>query len=87
MIGSNHTNGMHQFFVWQALTLEGFGCNLQHYNFMPDFEAEVKAQWKIPITYALKSQLVFGTPTDGLVRRHPRTYAPVDDRVFMHGSS
>lgn len=85
--GSEHSSGMHQFFVWQALELEGLGCNLQHYNFMPDFEAEVKKQWNIPETWKLKSQLVFGEPKGGkLERRMERTYEPLDKRVFVHGS-
>ncbi|KIY01829.1 uncharacterized protein Z520_01967 [Fonsecaea multimorphosa CBS 102226] len=82
---SGHSNGMHQFLVWTALELEGLGCNLQHYNFMPEFRHKVQAEWDIPSTWALHSQLVFGTPADGLKRSRERTYLPLEDRVKMFG--
>ena len=34
------SSGMHQFLVWTALELEGLGCNLQHFNFIPEFTEE-----------------------------------------------
>jgi uncharacterized protein len=72
--------------VWTALELEGLGCNLQHYNFSPDFTKEVLETWDLPKMWLLKAQLVFGTPQDGLKRRHERTYLPLEDRVKFIGS-
>jgi uncharacterized protein len=72
--------------VWSAFELEGLGCNLQHYNFSPDFTKEVQETWGLPKTWALKSQLVFGEPQDGLKRRMERTYLPLEERVKMVGS-
>ncbi|OAP64941.1 hypothetical protein AYL99_00913 [Fonsecaea erecta] len=83
---SAHSNGMHQFLVWTALELEGLGCNLQHYNFMPEFRHEVQRRWNIPSTWALHAQLVFGTPVDGLKRSRERTYLPLEERVKMFGA-
>jgi uncharacterized protein len=75
---------MHQFTVWTALEAEGLGCNLQHYNSSPEFCTRVAAQWTIPASWKLKSQLVFGTPTGG--RSYPRTYKPLEDRVKVFSS-
>jgi uncharacterized protein len=72
--------------VWAAFELEGLGCNLQHYNFNPDFTKEVLETWNLPTSWILKSQLVFGTPQDGLKRRAERTYLPLEDRVKVFAS-
>ncbi|KAI5365160.1 Putative nitroreductase [Septoria linicola] len=82
----DHSSGMHQFIAWTALELEGLGCNLQHFNFIDDFEKEVTKKWDLPATWKLKSQLVFGKPVNGLVRKRPRTYAPLEDRVKVFGA-
>lgn len=76
----------HILLVWSAFELEGLGCNLQHYNFSPDFTKEVQETWGLPKTWTLKSQLVFGEPQDGLKRRAERTYLPLEDRVKVFGS-
>lgn len=81
------SSGMHQFLTWTALELEGLGCNLQHFNFMPEFSDAVKKQWQFPESWKLKSQLVFGKPVGGLVRKKERTYAPLDERVKVIGRS
>lgn len=77
---------MHQFIVWTALELEGLGCNLQHYNFMPEFSDQVRETWKLPETWKLHCQLVFGQPKDGLARSREREYSPLEDRVKVFGS-
>ena len=81
------SSGMHQFLIWTAFELEGLGCNLQHFNFMQEFTDEVIKQWELPESWKLKSQLVFGNPTNGLARGKERTYAPLDDRVKIFGST
>ena len=79
---------MHQFVVWTAFSLEGMGCNLQHYNFIPEFVDQVLAAWKLPQTWKLKAQLVFGKLKDGkMERKHERTYKPLDERVMVIGGS
>lgn len=77
---------MHQFIAWTALELEGFGCNLQHYSFMPSFTEKVRETWGLPETWVLHAQLVFGTPVDGLKRSRERTYAPLEERVKFIGA-
>jgi len=51
---------------------------------MAEFSDEVTKRWNLPESWKLKSQLVFGTPTDGLVRKWDRTYAPLEDRVKVY---
>lgn len=80
------SSGMHQFLVWTAFELEGLGCNLQHFNFMPEFAEAVLKQWDLPPRWQLKSQLVFGEPSDGLKRRKERTYEPLAGRVRLFGA-
>ncbi|RMZ86423.1 hypothetical protein DV736_g6351, partial [Chaetothyriales sp. CBS 134916] len=80
---SDHSSGMHHFIAWTALSLEGLGCNLQHYNLLPGFTKEVLEEWKLPQTWVLKSQLVFGKPINGMVRDRDRTYKPVEDRMSL----
>ena len=53
---------MLQVHTWDALELEGLGANLQHYNFLPGFTDQVRGQWKLPESWDLKAQLVFGKP-------------------------
>lgn len=77
---------MHQFITWTALELEGLGCNLQHYNFLPPFVDEVRKIWNLPETWTLHAQLVFGTPQNGLQRSRERTYEPLEARVKVFGA-
>lgn len=79
---SEHSSGMAQIHAWDALELEGFGANLQHYNFLPGFTDSVRKQWNLPETYDLKSQLVFGKPT---APPKEKTFAPLEDRVKVFG--
>lgn len=57
-IWSNQTNAMHQFAVWTALSTEGIGASLQHYNPLVD-EATQEA-FDIPKTWKLIAQMPFG---------------------------
>ena len=61
LLGSEQTNGMHQFAVWTAFEQEGLGANLQHYN--PLIDARIATEYDLPDTWELKAQLVFGKPT------------------------
>ena len=75
--------------MWTALSVEGVGCNLQHYNFSPAFAKQVLEEWKLPATWDLKSQLVFGAPKSGTFERdgpRPRTYLPVEERLLQFGN-
>ena len=60
-VWSQQSSGMHQFVIWTALELEGFGASLQHYNEL--IEADVKKEWDIPNNWKLVAQMPFGKVT------------------------
>lgn len=72
---------MHQFAIWTALTAEGLGCNLQHYN--PLIDAKVMEQWGVPETWELNAQLVFGKP---LAPPGEKTFQDVAERFKVYGA-
>ena len=76
---------MHQYMLWTAFEAEGLGCNLQHYNPLPDQKAS--DIWNIPLEWSLKAQLVFGQPAEGARENLPnKTFEPVEKRLFIHGA-
>ncbi|KKA30542.1 hypothetical protein TD95_003635 [Thielaviopsis punctulata] len=78
---ASQSNGMSQLAVWTALEAEGLGANLQHYN--PLIDAKVAAEWKIPESWTLDAQLVFG----GIAAEtYPKDFAPIDERVKAYGA-
>lgn len=80
-----HSQGMVQIHTWDAFELEGLGGNLQHYNFMPSFEKAVKEHWKLPESWDLHAQLVFGKPT---AQPHEKSFDQVDGkRLLVFGDS
>ncbi|KAI6889490.1 Nitroreductase [Hortaea werneckii] len=83
---SEHTSAMHQYMLWTALEAEGFGCNLQHYNPLPDQKAS--AEWNIPLEWSLKAQLVFGGVEKGAREAlKVKDEVPMAERLFVHGAS
>ncbi|RMY51203.1 hypothetical protein D0865_06486 [Hortaea werneckii] len=83
---SEHTSAMHQYMLWTALEAEGLGCNLQHYNPLPDQKAS--AEWKIPLEWSLKAQLVFGGVEEGAREGlKGKDEVPMEKRLFVHGAS
>jgi len=76
---------MHQFMLWCAFEAEGLGCNLQHYNPLPDIKA--KEEWKVPMEWTLKAQLVFGGLKEGSREGlKERSQQPVGGRLYIHGA-
>lgn len=62
---AQHAQGMHQFALWSALSAEGVGANLQHYQFLGDeFVGAVKKDLGLPEGWSLSAQLVFGGKAD-----------------------
>lgn len=53
---------MHQFVIWTALEIEGFGASLQHYDEL--IETDVKKEWSVPENWKLIAQMPFGKPTE-----------------------
>ncbi|WP_020615063.1 nitroreductase family protein [Paenibacillus daejeonensis] len=58
---SEQSSGMHQYVIWTALRLQGYGASLQHYN--PLIDEQVSAEWDLPETWKLIAQMPFGKPT------------------------
>ena len=76
---------MHQYMLWTALESEGLGCNLQHYNPLPD--QKVSETWGVPLEWSLKSQLVFGEPAEGARDSLPeKKQGPIEERVKVYGA-
>lgn len=71
---------MHQYLLWMALNAEGCGANLQHYN--PIIDRKAQEEWKIPLEWSLKAQLVFGGRAG---EAKEKQFKPVDERLLIHG--
>ena len=79
-LGSEQSNGMHQYVLWYALEAEGLGANLQHYN--PLIDTRLETMFGVPPTWSLRSQMVFGKPTGP---PGEKTFKPVEERVKFFG--
>lgn len=75
-IWSQQTSGMHQFVIWTALEIEGFGASLQHYNEL--IENDVKKEWSIPENWKLIGQIPFGKPT---AKPDEKQFSPLEERI------
>ncbi|KIX02496.1 uncharacterized protein Z518_08437 [Rhinocladiella mackenziei CBS 650.93] len=82
---SEHSAGMHQFALWCALEAEELGANLQHYN--PNIDGMVRQTWSVSPDWALKAQLVFGTPADDARNNlKEKEVKPLEERVLVKGT-
>ncbi|KAJ6032678.1 hypothetical protein N7540_003410 [Penicillium herquei] len=77
---ADHSNAMHQYFLWTALESLGFGANLQHYN--PLINEPVAKQWNLPAEWRLVAQLVFGSPE---AQAGEKVQKPIEERVKIFG--
>lgn len=75
-IWSQQTSGMHQFVIWTALEIEGFGASLQHYNEL--IENDVKKEWSIPENWKLIGQMPFGKPK---AKPDEKQFSPLEERI------
>jgi hypothetical protein len=69
---------MHQYVIWTALEMEGFGASLQHYNEV--IEASVKAEWQIDSNWKLIAQMPFGKPT---APAGEKVISPIENRFHV----
>ncbi|MHA3049989.1 nitroreductase family protein [Acinetobacter sp. ANC 4639] len=69
-IWSEHSTAIAQFAVWMALSEQGLGASLQHYN--PIVDEQVAEKFNIPANWKLRAQLVFGS-----------VEAPAGEKAFM----
>ena len=74
---AEQSNGMLQYLVWTSLESLGLGVNLQHYN--PLIDEEVKATWKLPASWRLRGEMVYGKK---LAEPDPRAHLDVEKRVL-----
>lgn len=78
-VWSQQASGMHQFVIWTALEIEGFGASLQHYNEL--IEADVKKEWNIPDNWKLIGQMPFGKPA---APPDAKQFKPLEERIRMY---
>jgi predicted oxidoreductase (fatty acid repression mutant protein) len=78
---ATETLAMQQFLTWTALEAEGLGANLQHYN--PLVDEKIQETWKVPSTWKLAAQLVFGGKAG---EAGDKLFKPVEDRVKVYGA-
>ncbi|EAQ86058.1 hypothetical protein CHGG_07311 [Chaetomium globosum CBS 148.51] len=81
-VWAGHSSGMLQFAVWTALEAEGLGANLQHYN--PLVDAKVVEEWKVPATWKLTAQLVFGGKVSPDAAE--KTFLPLEEKFKVYGA-
>ena len=79
-IWSEHSTAMAQLAVWTILSENNIGASLQHYN--PIADTAVAQEFKVPDTWKLRAQLVFGS-IEG--HAYDKTIMPDDDRfkIFL----
>ncbi|KAI1214788.1 Nitroreductase [Annulohypoxylon truncatum] len=80
-IWAQQSNAMAQYVVWTALTAEGVGANLQHYN--PLIDVKVASEWGIPESWKLNAQLVFGGRSG---EAGPKDFQPIEERYKAFGA-
>jgi predicted oxidoreductase (fatty acid repression mutant protein) len=68
--------GMLQYVVWTALTAEGLGASLQHYN--PLIDEAIQKKWNIPTSWRLVGQMPFGSRTKA---PGEKKFQPIEERM------
>ncbi len=75
---SLQASGMVQYSVWTALSSEGLGVNIQHYN--PLIDEEVAKTFDVPASWKLLTQMVVGTP---VAEPDALEYKPIEERLVI----
>ena len=79
-VWAEHTNAMHQYVIWTALSEMGIGANLQHYA--PVFEQDVAQAFNVPSNWSLIAQMPFG----GIeASAGDKTFKPLNERLRVLG--
>ncbi|PGH02503.1 hypothetical protein AJ79_07616 [Helicocarpus griseus UAMH5409] len=78
---AQHTNAMHQYYIWLALQSVGLAANLQHYN--PLIDEAVAKGWSLPSEWKLVAQMVFGTAAG---EAKEKAFKPLEERVRVFGA-
>jgi predicted oxidoreductase (fatty acid repression mutant protein) len=82
---ATQSNGMHQYHLWSALEAFGLGANLQHYN--PLIDERVQKTRNLPKGWALRAQMVFGTPLAGATLPDKVQKLPIGERFNAFGAA
>ncbi|KAK3370127.1 Nitroreductase-like protein [Podospora didyma] len=80
-VWATQSTGMLQHTLWVALEAEGLGANLQHYN--PIVDAKVADEWKLPATWKLNAQLVFGGKS---AEAGEKAFGPIEEKLKVFGA-
>lgn len=80
-VWSEQSTGIASVNTWVALSDIGLGVNLQHYN--PVIDASVAKAFDIPASWALRGQLVVGTPQ---ATPTPKAFMDDADRFKVFGA-
>ena len=80
-IWAQQSDAMAQYVIWTALTAEGVGANLQHYN--PLVDAKVASEWGLPDNWKLNAQLVFGGRAG---EAGPKDHLPLEETFKVAGA-
>ncbi|MNW44570.1 Nitroreductase family protein [compost metagenome] len=75
-VWSQQSNGLLQYVVWTALSDEGIGASLQHYN--PLIDDEVRKEWAVPESWKLIAQMPFGKIE---APAGDKEFAPIESRM------
>ncbi|KAK4162747.1 Nitroreductase-like protein [Cladorrhinum sp. PSN259] len=79
---AGHSDAMLQLALWTALEAEGLGANLQHYN--PLVDAKVQEEWKVPASWKLQAQLVFGGKV--VADAGEKAFGPIEEKLKVFGA-
>lgn len=80
-IWAEHSSAMLQLAIWTALTVEGIGATLQHYN--PIIDKAVAKRFRVPSSWKLIAQMPFG----GVGAKPDKAYhLPIDEKVLVLGN-
>ncbi|KAF2725549.1 Nitroreductase [Polychaeton citri CBS 116435] len=81
----HQSNGMHQYYLWTALSALGLGANVQHNN--PFIDDEVHKTWAVPSNWKLRAQMVFGVPKEGSAPGQKPQKLPLEQRLQVFGAN
>lgn len=79
---SEHSAGMAQIAVWNALAEAGLGASLQHYN--PVIDAAVAKEFNVPASWKLRAQMPFGSNEAPFAEK---TFIADEGRFLTYGTA
>lgn len=77
-VWAEQENGMLQLVIWSALSENGIGGSLQHYN--PVIDEHVAKAFDIDASWSLRAQMPFGGATD---TKQQKDALPLEERILV----